>query len=218
MGFRKESEGENGKDEVFYRRITSPESIIRKPRADHARIRRILGPAFSGQAVVDQEAFIKPHIDLLIQRLHEKCEDGTKPLDMVTWFNWTTFDVTGELAFGESFGCLQDSGYHPWVKLIVDTVKLSAFTISIERLPIMSRFVNFKVPEDLAPKLAWHQQMSTEKVKQRIALGAERPDFVEPMLTKAGGAEQKVCAKKPKGTGLLGHFAQGLLTAAENDF
>jgi hypothetical protein len=46
---------------------------------------------------------------------------------LTTVLQFFTFDVMGDLVFGESFGCLDSSDYHPWVKLIFDSVKLGAF-------------------------------------------------------------------------------------------
>lgn len=49
------------------------------------------------------------YFDLLIQRLHENCD---QPVNMVHWFDCTTFDIIGDLTFGESFNCLQDAKLH----------------------------------------------------------------------------------------------------------
>ena len=43
--------------------------------------------------------------DLLTQRLHENCE---KPVDIVNWYHLTIFNIS-DLAFGESFHCLENS-------------------------------------------------------------------------------------------------------------
>jgi hypothetical protein len=59
--------------------------------------------------VRDQEPIVVGYIDLLMQRLHENCH---APLDIVKWFNATTFDVVGDLTFGESFGSLETSQVH----------------------------------------------------------------------------------------------------------
>lgn len=49
------------------------------------------------------------YFDLLIQRLHENAD---KPVDLVKWYNFTTFDIIGDLTFGESFDCLETSTLH----------------------------------------------------------------------------------------------------------
>lgn len=71
--------------------------------------RRNLNPMFSESAMRAQEPILKGYIDLLIQRLHEICSE---PVDIVAWLNYTTFDIIGDLTFGESFDCLKTSKLH----------------------------------------------------------------------------------------------------------
>lgn len=71
--------------------------------------RRNLNPGFSEKAVRAQESIIMGYVDLLMKRLHENCHD---PVDMVKWLNATTFDIIGDLTFGESFGSLETSHIH----------------------------------------------------------------------------------------------------------
>lgn len=70
-----------------------------------------------------QESTIIEFVNLLLRGLHEQCDGGRKPLNAEAWYNWTTFDITGSLIFGEAFGCLQGSQYHPWIEFIMGTVK-----------------------------------------------------------------------------------------------
>ncbi|KAF6791999.1 cytochrome p450 [Colletotrichum musicola] len=117
--------GENYKDPINAR--YKPHSIINANREDHARIRRVLAHGFSAQSMIAQQPLIQTQVDLLIQRLHEKCEGGDRALNMVSWYNWTTFDVIGDLAFGEPFGCLESAEYHPWVSVIFDSIHASVY-------------------------------------------------------------------------------------------
>lgn len=39
------------------------------------------------------------------------------------WYNYATFDIIGDLAFGSDFGCLASSNYHPWVSIIFGAIK-----------------------------------------------------------------------------------------------
>jgi cytochrome P450 len=72
---------------------------------NHARQRRTLSHAFSVKALKGQEALITEFVDLLIQKVKDEVAQG-KIVDMNKWYNYFTFDVIGELAFGESFGCM----------------------------------------------------------------------------------------------------------------
>jgi cytochrome P450 len=81
------------KDPMFYSNHGSgPDSIIIAGDADHARIRRHFSHAFSHRALEEQQEIVKEHVDLLIERLRER--DGQE-VDMVAWYNWTTFDTVG---------------------------------------------------------------------------------------------------------------------------
>ena len=73
-----------------------------------------------------QEHTIAQFVTLLIDRLHSESSSAgglNKPLNAEAWYNWTTFDITGSLIFGESFNCLEGSHYHPWIEFIFATVK-----------------------------------------------------------------------------------------------
>lgn len=97
--------------------------IITTNDADNARMRKLLAPAFTEKAMVKQESHIQSYIDLLMKKLEVMVDDSEKNgrdpvVDVVKWFNFFTFDLIGDLAFGESFGCLENTTYHPWVSTI----------------------------------------------------------------------------------------------------
>lgn len=75
---------------------------------NHSRQRRALAHAFSLKALSEQESIIQGFVDKLIQNLRRMAAEK-KTFNMVDWLNFTTFDIIGDLAFGEPFGCL-DSG------------------------------------------------------------------------------------------------------------
>ena len=52
---------------------------------------------------------MQTYVDLLIQRLRTHATSSAI-VDMNKWYNFTTFDLIGDLAFGEPFGCLQSDG------------------------------------------------------------------------------------------------------------
>ena len=88
--------------------------IVGAALGDHGRMRRLLNPGFTNSAMLEQEPLIKGHVDLFLRRLHEKADGGEATLDIFEWFAYCTFDMIGELSFGEPFGCLEDSMMHPW--------------------------------------------------------------------------------------------------------
>ena len=75
--------------------------------ATHARQRRALAHAFSQKALTEQEPIIMGYVNKLIENLNRFAANKEKA-NMVNWFNFTTFDVIGDLSFGEPFGCLEE--------------------------------------------------------------------------------------------------------------
>jgi hypothetical protein len=115
------------------------ESIVQAGFHEHARLRRALAPGFSAAALRAQEPVLRRYVDLLVGKMQGKCEegacgsDGAVPvvLDMEQWYNWTTFDIAGELVWGRAFGCLEREEYHPWIAFIMGTLKAAAAMVSI---------------------------------------------------------------------------------------
>ncbi|KAF9873804.1 cytochrome P450 [Colletotrichum karsti] len=183
-GHLKNGTGDHGRDPIFTR--DSRESIIGGNREDHSRYRRALSHGFSAQSMFDQQPIIRKYVDLLFQRLHENCAGGSKPLNMVAWYNWTTFDVIGDLAFGEPFGCLDNSDYHPWVKILFDGIKQGAFKNNIRRYPLIESILMKFIPAGLKNKREQHLQLTQEKFSKRLSAQTERPDFMDSMTRKKG--------------------------------
>jgi cytochrome P450 len=103
MGHRGGGEGtdEMAKSERFYRPVENiPIDILNAPREEHSLMRRAMAHGFSDRSMREQQPIIKGYIDLLIQRLREISSRG-EPADLGAWYNFTTFDVIGDLAFGE---------------------------------------------------------------------------------------------------------------------
>lgn len=185
MGHRPAGEPEMEKAEAVYRVIKSqPTTILNARREEHGRLRRHLAHGFSERSMREQQPIILGYVDLLIRRLRENCAGGAAKLDMVKWYNYTTFDIIGDLAFGESFGCLENSQYHPWVAMIFQSIKLGAWLQVANQFPLVKPLLLLVVPRDLVTKRRELLELTEQKVRKRMALGAKRPDFVEGLLQK----------------------------------
>lgn len=75
----------------------------------HSAMRKMLNPAFSQRGLLEQEAIISGVIDKFVRIIGEKAGPGTKGVNMSRWFEMNSFDILGEMAFGESFHSL-DTG------------------------------------------------------------------------------------------------------------
>ncbi|KAK5155224.1 hypothetical protein LTS14_006179 [Recurvomyces mirabilis] len=85
-------------------------------RETHNRQRRLLSHAFSEKALREQESLIQMHISKLIEQLESRSPSGN--VDLVSWLNFLTFDLVGDMCFGENFGCLDKGEYDPFVRAI----------------------------------------------------------------------------------------------------
>lgn len=147
-------------------------SILSAHDADHSRIRRLLVHGFSEKALRDQEPLIQSYVELFITRLLQKTSaagDGTAKLNIAQWFNFITFDIIGDLSFGESFHCLENSNYHPWIAILFSHFKALALSTCSRFFPFIERLMLYAVPKAVKQQRIDHFNMSKEKVHQRIA-------------------------------------------------
>ncbi len=80
----------------------------RNPKT-HGRMKKSLSAAFSTKALTEQEHIIQQCVDGFIRAIRTR-ETG-KGVNMVDWFEMVAFDILGEMAFGESFQCVE-KGWH----------------------------------------------------------------------------------------------------------
>jgi cytochrome P450 len=179
--------GQKPKDTRFYTdTIDNAASIIKSNDADHSRFRRLLSHAFSDHSLQGQEDMIRGYVDLLIRRLHENTGASGQAVDMVAWFNFTTFDIIGDMAFGEPFGCLQNSSYHYWVAFIFGNIKMGAYNNVLTRLPGARYLLPLVVPAKILSQKKAHEEMTKSKVQSRLQKTNDRPDFFSNILKHSG--------------------------------
>ena len=90
--------------------IPGASNLTMASEADHPRQRRALAHAFSKKALMEQEEILLGYVRKLVKRLREHAQ-ADKPANLVSWFCFTTFDIIGDLSFGEPFGCLEEGKY-----------------------------------------------------------------------------------------------------------
>ncbi|KAM3082307.1 hypothetical protein ACMFMG_004751 [Clarireedia jacksonii] len=176
---RTDGNAEFEKAPLFFPRGTE-QSIASAPRDVHRRQRRQLGHAFSDAAMYEQEGILKKYIQLLVDRVQQHADSGTS-MNIVQWLNFTTFDIIGDMTYGESFGCLESSKYHPWVLSVFEGIKSDAFSRACRKYPTIGPLV-----EKLfgSKKGEENNRLAMEKGKVRMELSTEpngRRDFVTYM-------------------------------------
>ena len=153
-------------------------NLIQAFDSDHARMRRLLSHAFSDKALREQEPLVQSYVDLLMHKLHAQ----SGPVDMVSWFNWTTFDILGDLSFGAPFGCLEGSSYKPWVRMIFKNIKANVYINVLKHFRILKIFSRLLTPASLIQARNDHQSLSTAKIEARLSADVDRPDFTSYIL------------------------------------
>lgn len=182
-GHRKSGEAENGKEPSFY--ASAINNIIGASRTKHARFRRLLAHGFSAKSMREQQPLITGYVDLLLQRL-----EGKHVVDIVSWFNYTTFDIIGDLSFGEPFGCLEKGGTHPWVETIFDSVGQFSVVVSMRRhVPSVLSFIRAAFPNSIGKPFAEQAVYAKRQVMKRLAREGERPDFIDSMVRSRADKE-----------------------------
>ncbi|KAI0443926.1 cytochrome P450 [Xylaria telfairii] len=182
-GHKKAGEEELPKYDGVYKLFDwLPTSVLNADRQEHGMLRRQLSHGFSDRSMREQEPIIGSYVNLLIRRLNEGVKTNTKQ-NLREWYNYTTFDIIGDLSFGVDggFGCLENSDYHPWVKIVGETIYQGAIIQGLIRLGLR-RPINW-VSKSVFFAENKNRAIVYEKVGQRME-GGERPDFLEGLLRK----------------------------------
>lgn len=105
----------------------------RDPKS-HAEMRKDLASAFSDRSLKAQEPLIAEAVDRFIEKVGDA---GNNPhgTDMVMWYNLTTFDIIGSLAFGQDFGGVESGTEHFWVSIVTKSLRLGALADCFRRFP-----------------------------------------------------------------------------------
>lgn len=179
------------KDPLFYNSVKlgadGAASIFSADPESHPRIRKQLGHAFSEKALRDQEPFMKGYVDLLMDKLRDVAAAGA-PADMVQWFNFTTFDLIGDLAIGKSFGCLNDSRYHEWVGGLWKSIKIGPYIRTMATYTDVQRLMRVLAPKSMKEARVKHEQYVRANAQERLDKGVmeERRDFLSYILKNQG--------------------------------
>lgn len=73
----------------------------------HGQMKKSLSAAFSTKALAEQEPIVVRVIDEFVARIGQDGGPGTGGLNMTRWYEMCAFDILGEMAFGESFRCIE---------------------------------------------------------------------------------------------------------------
>ncbi|KAK7711811.1 hypothetical protein SLS64_005079 [Diaporthe eres] len=157
--------------------------------AVHASQRKALSHAFSARALRDQEDVVHQYVDLLVKQLGNFGAGGLKPVNVTEAYNWLTFDVIGDLSFGEPFGALADGSNH-WVNLVLDSVIFEGLAMRFKHRLwlkfVITFFLGSKKMDEFKRNSVEHLALSREKAKKRMEMGDSltRQDFFGHLIKR----------------------------------
>ncbi|KAJ5870148.1 benzoate 4-monooxygenase cytochrome P450 [Penicillium solitum] len=178
----------------------------------HSMMRRFLSTAFSDRSLREQEGLITSTIDKFVQKVGEV---GSHPqgVDLTNWFNLLTFDIIGDLAFGESFGGVDTGKTHPWISVVLESMGQASLSDTIQRFPWMGRLYMRLNPEWARRLIAGsikHESNTMDLVKRRIASKSPRSDFMSYLLRERSEFDQEV-----SDTQLAAHASDFVIAGSE---
>jgi cytochrome P450 len=158
------------KDSRFYGpSFNGAPDIIRAKGPDHSRFRRNFSHAFSDRALREQESLICAYVDMLVESLNATIKENPKAkVNMVHMFNLTTFDIMGDLTFGDSLDLLRGTGDMNWVAAVFISMKTNALRRMARYWPMTASFAQRLIPRKLKQQSAAHYQASQARVDCRI--------------------------------------------------
>jgi cytochrome P450 len=179
-------------------------SIFNASPEMHPIIRKQLAYAFSDKALREQEPLIRGYIDLLMKKLRDTAQSRT-PTDLVRWYNFTTFDLIGDLAIGRSFGCLHDNEYHTWVRGLTEGTKIGPYIRTMATYTGIKWLWRVLAPERVKQARLRHEAYVRETAAERMARGVleERKDFLSYILKNRDGKDGLTDAEVTANAGFL---------------
>lgn len=154
---------------------------------DHARFRRAINPGFTERAVLMQESIVQEYVEKFISKISAMAianPDKAAVVNIVQWYNYITFDLIGDLGFGESFGCLENERYHPWMAMVFNSFKASMQFAALRFYPPFDSLLRVIIPASVKKMANEHWQMAVDKVNRRLMLEKDRPDLISPILKR----------------------------------
>jgi hypothetical protein len=141
----------------------------------------LISHAFSEAALREQEPLMNVYFDLLIRKLHEKIDgpDNGK-VNMVRWLNFTTFDLVGDLVFGESFDALRMDDYGFWIGHIFPSLKFVRLMRIMRAYPLIGKPLLFILTRftNIQKGRLKHMKYARDKTSRRLDTETDRRDFM----------------------------------------
>jgi cytochrome P450 len=158
------------------------DNILNAGFDEHIHLRRQVAPFFSTRNLQQREPLLRRYMDLLMDRLHQECCNGAKPLNLRDWFTFYTFDVIGNLGFGSDFDCLRDSKYHPWVRALTKNLKEYRWIQLLMYLGL-DKLVHLITNSAFLRAKIIHENLTKDKLRESLKMERDSNDLLEALVT-----------------------------------
>jgi cytochrome P450 len=178
------------KDPNFYGETSNGiQEILRADNVNHARFRRSFTHAFSERSIKEQEPLIVRYVDTMVRKLG--AQEG-QPVNINRLFSLGSFDIVGDLTFGESLNLLESRKYHYWVDTTWAAVKAFALIRFTRWYPWTAPLATLVVPKGLMQQIEDNFAQCAQRVDRRIATETSRPDIWGLILSQKGERQLSV--------------------------
>ncbi|XP_014557222.1 hypothetical protein COCVIDRAFT_37352 [Bipolaris victoriae FI3] len=150
-------------------------NVVTEPTSEsHGRVRRVFTNAFSDKALKLQEPLIAHYVNKLKKIIDKNvATDPETHIDLVKLYNCTTFDIMGDLTFGEPLGMLDTGKYTKWVRAVFESIKVLSLSRLVKEYPALGLVMKALMPPSLRGKDIEHFRHAADRVDKRLAKGTD---------------------------------------------
>ncbi|KAL8865101.1 MAG: hypothetical protein Q9174_007069, partial [Haloplaca sp. 1 TL-2023] len=154
----------------------------------HGRMKKLLSHAFSTKALLEQEDIIQSSIDAFIDKIGPESQTP-KGLNVGEWYQMVAFDILGDMAFGESFHCVENGKPHFWPELILEHLFFITVVDNLRRYPLFVTLGKWILPKFTVSTRNKHSGYARNQVKSRLSSKSDRKDFLSNIIDKVEAGE-----------------------------
>ncbi|KAK2753895.1 hypothetical protein FQN54_007254 [Arachnomyces sp. PD_36] len=155
----------------------------------HSAMKKNLSAAFSTKALLEQESIVNSCVDAFVKKIGEQKESKEQGLNMTKWFEMISFDILGEMAFGESFHAVEQGEPHFWSELILEHLFFITVLDNLRRYPFFVTLGKIFLPFATVSVRNKHSGFSRKQVDHRISNKSARKDFLTNLVNKVESGE-----------------------------
>ncbi|KAI9878967.1 MAG: Cytochrome P450 monooxygenase orf9 [Pleopsidium flavum] len=155
----------------------------------HSAMKKNLSAAFSTRALLEQESIIDGCVDAFVEKIANAKDSRGKGLNMTKWYEMISFDILGEMAFGESFRGVENEKPHFWSELILSHLFFITVLDNLRRYPLFVSIGKLILPFATTAVRDKHSGYTRNQVEKRLNMVSARKDFLSNLIGKVAIGE-----------------------------